>query len=142
VFVESAARIGKERSMRRRKLKWLWRRLKELQRQRPTYQRLLMQLGAAKKETGRAFALVNLFLPEAPAKAKRSQRVDFGFTLSRARLRIARRREGRYLLRTNLTSTDPAQLSSRSGKELVKTAVFGTRCNAFRPCNLTGQPLG
>lgn len=110
VFVESAARIGKERSMRRRKLKWLWRRLKELQRQRPTYQRLLMQLGAAKKETGRAFALVHLFLPEAPAKAKRSQRVDFGFTLSRSRLRIARRREGRYLLRTNLTATDPAQL--------------------------------
>jgi hypothetical protein len=32
VFVESEARIGKERSMRRRKLKWLWRRLKELQR--------------------------------------------------------------------------------------------------------------
>jgi hypothetical protein len=56
-------RIGKERSMRRRKLKWLWRRLKELQRQRPTYERLLMQLGAAKKEVGRVFRLVNLILP-------------------------------------------------------------------------------
>jgi hypothetical protein len=110
VFVESAARIGKERSMRRRKLKWLWKRLKELQRQRPTYKRLLMEIGAAKKEAGRAFALVNLFLPEAPSKEKHSRRVDFGFQLSRTRLRIARRREGRYLLRTNLTSTDPAQL--------------------------------
>ena len=111
VFVESAARIGKERSMRRRKLKWLWRRLKELKRQQPTYQRLLMQLGAAKKEAGpRVFKLVNLFLPEAPPKDKRSQRVDFGYQLSRVRLRIARRREGRYLLRTNLTATDPAQL--------------------------------
>jgi Transposase DDE domain len=111
VFVESAARIGKERSMRRRKLKWLWRRLKELKRQQPTYQRLLMQLGAAKKEAGpRVFKLVNLFLPEAPPKDKRSQRVDFGFQLSYTRLRIARRREGRYLLRTNLTATDPAQL--------------------------------
>jgi transposase len=110
VFVESAARIGKERSMRRRKLKWLWKRLKELQRQRPTYKRLLMEIGAAKKEAGRAFALVNLFLPDAPSKEKHSQRVDFGFQLSRTRLRIARRREGRYLLRTNLTSTDPAQL--------------------------------
>ena len=96
--------------MRRRKLKWLWKRLKELQRQRPTYKRLLLQLGAAKNEAGRAFALVHLFLPEAPPKEKRSQRVDFGFTLSRTRLRIARRREGRYLLRTNLTSTEPAQL--------------------------------
>lgn len=111
VFVESAARIGKERSMRRRKLKWLWKRLKELKRQQPTYQRLLMQLGAAKKEAGpRVFKLVNLFLPEAPPKQRRAQRVDFGYQLSRVRLRIARRREGRYLLRTNLTATDPAQL--------------------------------
>src|SRR5437867_10011922 len=30
--------------------------------------------------------------------------------LSRSRLRLTLRREGRYLLRTNLTSTDPAQL--------------------------------
>ncbi len=110
VFVQSQARIGKERSMRRRKLKWLWKRLKELQRQRPTYKRLLMEIGAAKKEAGRAFRLVHLFLPDAPAKEKRSRRVDFGFTLSRTRVRIARRREGRYLLRTNLTATDPAQL--------------------------------
>lgn len=110
VFVESQARIGKERSMRRRKLKWLWRRLKQLQSQRPTYERLLMQLGAAKREVGRVFRLVNLILPEAPPKGQRSRRVDFGFTLARARLRRTRRREGRYLLRTNLTSTDPAQL--------------------------------
>ena len=111
VFVESAARIGKERSMRRRKLKWLWKRLKELKRQQPTYQRLLMQLGAARKEAGpRVFKLVNLFLPEAPSKERRSRRVDFGYQLSRTRLRIARRREGRYLLRTNLIATDPAQL--------------------------------
>jgi hypothetical protein len=33
VFVESEKRMGKERSMRRRKHKWLWRRLKDLQRQ-------------------------------------------------------------------------------------------------------------
>jgi transposase len=110
VYVESQTRISKERSMRRRKLKWLWRRLHELKGQRPTYKRLLMELGAAKKEVGRVFGLVHLFLPEAPSKGQRSQRVDFGFMLSRSRLRQARRREGRYLLRTNLTSTDPAQL--------------------------------
>src|ERR1022692_2154299 len=110
VYVESEARISKERSMRRRKLRWLWRRLHELKRQRPTYKRLLMQLGAAKKEVGRVFGLVPLFLPDAAAKAQRSRRVDFGFTLSRSRLRLTRRREGRYLLRTNLLSTDPAQL--------------------------------
>lgn len=110
VFVESEMRINKERAMRRRKLKWLWKRLKELQRQRPTYERLLMQIGAAKKEVGRVFKLVHLFLPPAPPKGQRSRRVDFGFALSRSRLRAARRREGRYLLRTNLTSTDPGQL--------------------------------
>jgi hypothetical protein len=74
VFVESQTRIGKERSMRRRKLKWLWRRLKELRRQRPTYERLLMQIGAAKKEVGRVFRLVNLILPEAPSKEQRRRR--------------------------------------------------------------------
>lgn len=110
VFVESAAGISKERAMRRRKLKWLWRRLKQLQRQRPTYERLLMQLGAAKKEVGRVFRLVNLILPDAPPKGQRLRRVDLGFTLARARLRVTRRREGRYLLHTNLTSSNPAQL--------------------------------
>jgi transposase len=110
VFVQSESRIDKERAMRRRKLKRLLKRLKELQEQRPSYKRLLMELGAAKKEAGRAFGLVHLFLPAEPAKGQRSKRVDFGFKLSRSRLRIARRREGRYLLRTNLTATDPAQL--------------------------------
>jgi transposase len=110
VFVQSEARIDKERAMRRRKLKRLLKRLKELQEQRPSYKRLLMEIGAAKKEAGRAFGLVHLFLPEEPSKGKRTKRVDFGFKLSRTRLRIARRREGRYLLRTNLTGTDPAQL--------------------------------
>lgn len=41
-----------------------------------------------------------------------SRRVDFTFRLDRARLRTVRRREGRYLLRSNLTSSDPAQLWS------------------------------
>ena len=110
VFVQSQARISKERAMRRRKLKWLWKRLQQLQSQRPSYKRLLMEIGAAKKEAGRAFKLVELFLPDAPPKKERSRRVDFHFRLSRLKLRTARRREGRYLLRTNLSSTDPAQL--------------------------------
>ena len=36
--------------------------------------------------------------------------MSFGFTLARAQLRLTRRREGRYLLRSNLTGTEPAQL--------------------------------
>jgi transposase len=110
VFVESQARISKERAMRRRKLKWLWRRLKDLQRQKPTYETLLMKIGAARTEVGQVAALVNLILPDPPPKSERSRRVSFGFTLARAQLRLTRRREGRYLLRSNLTGTEPAQL--------------------------------
>lgn len=110
VFVQSAARIHKERAMRRRKLKWLWSRLKALQRQQPTYETLLMKLGAAQKEVGRVAALVRLSLPQPPAKGAPSQRVSFAFSLDKARLRTVRRREGRYLLRSNLTATDPAKL--------------------------------
>jgi hypothetical protein len=38
------------------------------------------------------------------------QGASFGFWLNRKKLREARRREGRYLLRTNLTESDPAKL--------------------------------
>ena len=69
-----------------------------------------MKLGAAKKEAGRAWALVRVALPAPPPQAERSRRVEFTFTLDRAKLRRLRRREGRYLLRSNLTETDPARL--------------------------------
>ena len=111
VCIESQARVGKERSMRRRRLKALIARLKELQRQRPSYESLLLKLGAAKSEAGRDWSLVEITLPPRPArKADRRERVDFTFTLDKERLRTARRREGRYLLRSNLTDTDPAKL--------------------------------
>jgi hypothetical protein len=35
---------------------------------------------------------------------------SFGYWLNRKKLREVRRREGRYLLRTNLTESDPAKL--------------------------------
>jgi len=110
VLVNSGARVAKERAMRRRKLKLLWARLQQLQRQRPSYERLLLELGAAKKTAGRVWSLVSVKLPEPPAKSERSRRVSFEFALRREKLRALRRREGRYLLRTNLTETDPAKL--------------------------------
>jgi len=110
VWVHSHARVQKERAMRRRKLKRLWARLQALQRQRPPYETLLLKLGAAKQEAGRAWALVRLALPDPPPKAARARRVDFTWALDRAKLRTARRREGRYLVRSNLTETDPARL--------------------------------
>ena len=110
VFVQSQARVGKERSMRRRRLKRLWRRLQALKQQRPSYETMLMKLGAAQKEAGQSWTLVSLTLPDPPPKTERSRRVDFRFTLDKQKLRIVRRREGRYLLRSNLSATDPAQL--------------------------------
>lgn len=111
VCIESQARVGKERSMRRRRLKALLARLQDLQRQRPSYESLLLKLGAAKSAAGRDWSLVEITLPARPArKADRRERVDFTFTLDKERLRTARRREGRYLLRSNLTDTDPAKL--------------------------------
>jgi len=96
--------------MRRRRLKRVWARLRALQRQRPTYETLLMKLGAAQQVAGRAASLVQLTLPAPPPKTERGRRVDFMFALDKAKLRQVRRREGRYLLRSNLTATDPAQL--------------------------------
>jgi len=110
VWVQSAARVAKERAMRRRRMKRLWARLLALQRQRPTYETLLLRLGAAQQAAGRAASLVPIALPPPPAKTERQRRVDFTFTLDTAKLRQVRRREGRYLLRSNLTTTDPAQL--------------------------------
>jgi len=103
VFAESRDRIAKERSMRRRQLKWLWRRLKELGAMRKlTREELLMKLGAAQSKAPAAWRLVTV----EPAV----QGASFGFWLNRKKLREARRREGRYLLRTNLTESDPAKL--------------------------------
>ena len=95
----------------RRRLRRLIGRLKELQEQRPGYESLLLKLGAAKKDAGRDWSLIDITLPQRPAKkAALRERCDFSFQLRRDKLRIARRREGRYLLRTNLGGHDPAQL--------------------------------
>jgi transposase len=112
VLVQSQARVSKERAMRRRKLKQLWTRLKALREQRPSYETLLMKLGAAKAEAGRVGSLVEVALPEAPrSKKARQQRVSgFEFGLQKKKLREVFKREGRYLLRTNLKETDPAKV--------------------------------
>jgi transposase len=112
VLVQSQARVSKERAMRRRKLKQLWTRLKALREQRPSYEALLMKLGAAKAEAGRVGSLVEVTLPEAPrSKKARQQRVSgFEFRLQKKKLREVFKREGRYLLRTNLKETDPAKV--------------------------------
>jgi transposase len=107
ILAKSEKRIHKERAMRRRKLKKLWQRLHALQTQKLTRDQLLIKLGAAKKEAGRAYFLVKIRLPEDEEDFKAN---GFGFSVRKDKLRQVRRHEGRYLLRSNLTQTDPAQL--------------------------------
>jgi transposase len=102
VFAQSTDRVAKERAIRRRQLKWLWGRLKQLAGMKLSREELLMRLGAARKQARTAWRLIAIEV--AADSAALSYRLD------RAKLRCARRREGRYLLRTNLTDDDPARL--------------------------------
>ena len=93
--------------MRRRRLKRLWRRLQELQGQRNSRDELMLELGAARKEAGRAWSLVDIRVPKTDRQLAAN---GFSFRLRRDRLRRVRRREGRYLLRSNMVAEDPATL--------------------------------
>ena len=63
-----------------------------------------MKLGAAKHTAPSAWRLVHIEVDKLKA--------SFTYRLHREKLRRVRRREGRYLLRTNLTESDPAKLWS------------------------------
>jgi len=102
VFAESRDRVAKERAMRRRQLKWLCARLKQLAAMQMTCEELLMKLGAARAKAPTAWRLIEVKVADRGA--------DFSYRLDRDKLRKARRREGRYLLRTNLAEEDPAKL--------------------------------
>src|ERR1700691_4647175 len=97
VFAQSADRVAKERAMRRRQLKWLWARLGKLAAMNGRREEMVMKMGAA-----------------------------LTFSLNRQKLRIARRREGRYLLRTNLTDKDPAVLWQYYVQLVVVEEAFKT----------------
>ena len=107
ILARSQGRWQKERAMRRRRLKSLWKRLQELQGQQLERDQLLLKLGAAKAEAGRAYGLVEVQVPkpEQPVNAE-----TFTFRWRKDKLRQAMRREGRYLLRSNLPAEDPARL--------------------------------
>jgi hypothetical protein len=102
VFAQSADRIAKERSMRRRQLKWLWARLAQLTDMRLSRDVLLMKLGSAQSKVPTAWRLLDVKVDK--------DGPGFTYQLNRHKLKQARRREGRYLLRTNLTQTDPVKL--------------------------------
>jgi transposase len=110
VLARSEPRRDKEQAMRRRRLKKLIKRLHEVRRQTLSRDQLLLKLGAAREEAGpAAWRLLDITLP---GKDQPVAPETFCFRLNRQRLREVRRREGSYLLRSNMTSGDPARLWS------------------------------
>lgn len=97
VLAQSQDRVNKERAMRRSQLKRLWRRLHELQQmQKVKRDELLKKLGAALHQYPTAARLIETSVGKETAQ--------LSFSLCKDKLRQARQREGRYLLRTNITT--------------------------------------
>ena len=109
VLARSEGRREKEQGIRRRRLRKLVKRLRQLQGQTLTRDELLLKLGAAKKEAGKAYGLLTI---KTPAKDEPVTPQTFRFSLDRKKLREARRREGGYLLRSNIAADDPGHLWS------------------------------
>ena len=110
VLAKSEGRQAKEIAMRRKKLARLLRKLRAMRRSCPKRDQLLMRVGSAKTDAGRAFGFVKIDLPQAGQEVTRER---FTFRLDKARLKEAELRDGHYLLRTNLVAEDPAVLWDR-----------------------------
>jgi len=110
VLAKSDGRQAKEMAMRRKRLARLLRKLRALRHSLPARDQLLLRIGAAKTEAGRAFGFVKIQLPDARQPVTRE---SFQFRVDRAKLKEAELRDGRYLLRSNLTRGDPSVLWSR-----------------------------
>src|SRR5947208_8491653 len=121
VLARSEGRQAKEISIRRKKLARLLRKLRSMRRSCPKRDQLLMRLGAARTEAGRAFGFVKINLPKAGQEVTREA---FTFQVDKAKLKAAQHRDGHYLLRTNLVAEDPAVLWDRYMQWVQIEAAF------------------
>lgn len=96
--------------MRRKRLARLLRKLRAMRRSLPTRDQLLLRIGAAKAEAGRAFGFLKIQMPEAGQPVTRE---SFQFRVDQVKLQEAQLRDGHYLLRSNLAGGDPTVLWSR-----------------------------
>jgi hypothetical protein len=110
VLAKSLGRQAQEIAMRRKRLARLVRKLRALQKSLPKRDQLLLRIGAAQKEAGRAYRFVKIHLP---AKDEAGTKKTFWFHTDTAKLKAAQQRDGHYLLRSNLTGEDPAVLWTR-----------------------------
>jgi transposase len=121
VLARSEGRQAKEIAIRRKRLVRLLRKLRAMRRSLPKRDPLLLRIGAARKEAGRAFGFVKIQLP---LKDEAVTRKTFSFQVDKAKLKAAEERDGHYLLRSNLTSEDPAVLWTRYVQLTQIEAVF------------------
>jgi transposase len=110
VLARSEGRQAKENAIRRKRLVRLLRKLRAMRRSLPKRDQLLLRIGAARKEAGRAFGFVKIQLP---LKDEAVTRQTFSFQVDKEKLKAAEERDGHYLLRSNLTSEDPSVLWTR-----------------------------
>jgi transposase len=110
VLAKSEGRQQKEIAIRRKKLARLLRKLRRMRKSLPKRDQLLLRLGAAKTEAGRAFGFGKI---RVPGKDEEVTRETFTFHIHKARLKEAQLRDGHYLLRTNMVAEDPAVLWDR-----------------------------
>ena len=110
VLAKSAGRQAKEIAMRRKRLVRLLRKLRVMRKSLPKRDQLLLRIGAAKKEAGRAFGFVKIQIPKAGQAVTRE---TFSFQVDKPKLKAAEQRDGHYLFRSNLTGEDPAVLWTR-----------------------------
>jgi transposase len=110
VLAKSQGRQAKEIAIRRKRLARLLRKLRVMRKSLPKRDQLLLRIGAAKKEAGRAFGFVKIRIPQ---KDEAVTRVTFSFQVDKAKLKRSQQRDGHYLLRSNLTGEDPAVLWTR-----------------------------
>jgi len=110
VLAKSEGRQAKEMAMRRKRLARLLRKLRAMRKSLPKRDQLLLRIGAAKKEAGRAFGFVTVRLP---GKDEAVTKETFSFQVDKQKLNAAQQRDGHYLLRSNLTGEDPAVLWAR-----------------------------
>jgi len=110
VLAKSEGRQQKEIAIRRKKLARLLRKLRRMRKSLPKRDQLLLRIGAAKKEAGRAFGFVKI---RVPGKDEEVTPKTFSFLTDKSKLHEAQLRDGHYLLRTNLVAEDPAVLWDR-----------------------------
>jgi transposase len=107
VLCRSDDRAAKEQAMRRRRFTKLVRGLHVLRKRRIDRDSLIARLAVLKKDAGLVARCIDITVPKPDEPINRS---TFRYKLNREKFTRAIQRDGAYLLRSNLTCTDPAKL--------------------------------